>query len=478
VFPTALAFPEWVVYPGIVTLALVPVSGLVRKSIRGWHFLVALAIVGTVFSLGQATPLYTVLFRVLPGMSWLRVPARMMFLVQLALALLGGAGWDGVRQARASSPALVSWWILLALFTAIGAVWTCWFPGTVMVPASSLVVAVGILALLVIHRRVWVLRRYAAIALAVLAVCEAVALSPQLIARGRVPALTAPTTVARFLAAQPQSFRVYSPRGLVSLAQAVANQVETMDGNDPFQFEHYVRWANAASGCDLQAYSVSVPACASDEVDPQAYLRARPDPALLGVGNVRYVVADHVLDRWSPPIWQDGAVRVYENPAMLPRAFVVPMIAVEADDVAALALLQAHGPMTMATVSNGPRQTPPVGGMYRAARVVRWTPDRAEVHGEGPGWLVVSLVWTPGWQAYVDGVQAQVCRTDVAFCGLALPAGSHTVVLTYRPTGWAWGRWVSLAAVLVAVVITAVALQARQRDARVGRASQDVALGL
>jgi len=476
IFPTALAFPEWVVYPGVVTLALVPASGLARCSVRGWRFGVALAVVGVVFSLGQATPLYTVLFRVLPGMAWQRVPARAMFLVQLALALLAGMGWDGVRAKP--SPMLVSWWVLLAVLAMAGTAWARWFPGVIMMPVGSLAVAVGAPVVLVMRSRAWLSHRYALAALAALAVCEAVALSPQLIARGQVADLTAPTPAGRFLAGQEGPFRVYSPHGLISLAQAVINGLETVDGHDPFQFGYYVHWANAASGCDLEVYSVSVPACASDEVDPGAYLRTSPDAVLLGVANVRYVVADHDLSHWSSPLWQDGTMRVYENPVVLPRVFVVPTIEVEADDESALALLRASGPTVVAAISETPASALPAGGAYRPGRVVRWAPNRIEVHAEGPGWLVVGQVWAPGWRASVDGVQTEVYRTDVAFCGLALSAGPHTVVLEYAPTGWLWGRWVSLVAVLVVIVIAAVKAQARWRDAQVGCTSQDAAFGL
>ncbi len=476
IFPMALAFPEWVIYPGVVTLALVPASGLARRSVRGWSFLLALAIVGTVFSLGQATPLYTGLFRVLPGMTWLRVPARAMFLVQLALALLAGVGWDGVREKP--SPALVSWWVLLVLLAAVGTAWAEWFPGVVMMSIGSLVVVVGMVAVLMMRLRVRLSRRYALAALATLAVCEAVALSPQLIARDRVDDLTAPMPVGRFLAGQDGQFRVYSSHGLISLAQAVANGLETVDGNDPFQLGYYVRWANVAGGCDLEVYSVSVPACATDEVDPGAYLRALPEPVLLGVANVRYVVADHDLPHWASPIWQDGAVRVYENPAVLPRAFVVPTIEIEADDSSALALLRARGPAVVAVLADAPSRAPSAGGVYRPARVVHWAPNRIEVHADGPGWLVVSQVWAPGWRAYVDGVRTEMYRTNVAFCGLALPAGSHVVMLEYAPTGWVWGRWVSLVTVFGVVAGSPVALWGHRRDRRMGRVSQDVVFGL
>jgi hypothetical protein len=471
VLPTALAFPEWVIYVGAVALALAPVGWLARNPTRGRRFFVTLIVLGTVFSLGRTTPLYPVLFRALPGMNWLRVPTRMMFLVQLAWALLAGIGWDAVwRGELQRTRALTVWWTVLTLFVAVGAVWSHWFPGTLAVPVSSVTVALATSAVLVGQPRVPVIRSYAPVALAVLVVLEAMGLAPQLIAQGRVSALKTPTPTINFLTSQPGHFRVYSPRGLVSLAQAVAHGLEKVDGNDPFQFGHYVRWANKASGCDLEVYSVSVPACASNEVDPEAYLQMQPDGALLGIGNVRYVVTNHAINQWSPLVWQSGSVRIYENPAALPRAFVVPAVTVETNDTDALAMLQSHSPTEIATVTHPPEYALPSGVPYHAAQVISRKPNRIEVQADGPGWLVLSEVWAPGWQAAVDGTQTEVYRTDVAFCGLPLPDGSHMVSLTYAPTGWVWGRWISLSMVAATAVAIAIVLWNRRRHASTGAA--------
>lgn len=460
--PTALAFPEWVIYPGFLTLALAPASWLARRLIRGWRFLVVLVFVGVVFSLGSVTPLYPALFQFVPGMSWLRVPPRMMFPVQLALALLAGAGWDGIAQAKLRQ-ILVIWWVILALLVLIGAAWTHWSPGMLAVSAGGAAVAIVTLVVLIGQSHFQAIWPVAPLTLATLVAVEAWVLSPQLITWGPVSALQTPTPVTRYVTAQPGPFRVYSPRGLVSLAQAVAHGLETVDGNDPFQFGHYLKWANAAAGCDVEAYSVAVPTCAGNEVDPQAYLRAQPDRTLLGVGNVRYVITDHTLSQWPSPVWQSGSTRIYENPESLPWAFVTPAVLVEPDDAAALAALRSRGPTQVATVTREPEYVVPSGAQYHAAQAIRKTPNRIEVQTDGPGWLVLSETWAPGWRASVDGAPTQVYRTDVAFQGLPLGQGFHTVILMYAPTGWLVGRWVSPCGVVICVAVMAVALGRRLR---------------
>ena len=61
--------------------------------------------------------------------------------------------------------------------------------------------------------------------------------------------------------------------------------------------------------------------------------------------------------------------------------------------------------------------------------------------GDRPGLLVLSDAYYPGWRATVDGEAAPIYPTNVLFRGVPIPAGEHTVVFTYAPSGWllGWG---------------------------------------
>lgn len=56
-----------------------------------------------------------------------------------------------------------------------------------------------------------------------------------------------------------------------------------------------------------------------------------------------------------------------------------------------------------------------------------------EAELDGDGMVVVSEQLFPGWSAEVDGRSAQLLSVDSLFCGVALSAGKHSVVLRYRP---------------------------------------------
>ena len=61
------------------------------------------------------------------------------------------------------------------------------------------------------------------------------------------------------------------------------------------------------------------------------------------------------------------------------------------------------------------------------------------------GYLVLSDPFYPGWRAELDGSPAEILRANYAFRAVAVPAGSHTVTMTFRPASWIAGLAISLA---------------------------------
>lgn len=70
-----------------------------------------------------------------------------------------------------------------------------------------------------------------------------------------------------------------------------------------------------------------------------------------------------------------------------------------------------------------------------------------------PGVLVYGGAMYPGWQATVDGVAAPVVEVDGELLGVAVPAGTHTVALVFRPASFRLGLALALSAALLLVGI-------------------------
>jgi hypothetical protein len=66
------------------------------------------------------------------------------------------------------------------------------------------------------------------------------------------------------------------------------------------------------------------------------------------------------------------------------------------------------------------------------------------------GWLVLSDVWYPGWQAWVDGKLVPILRADYLFRAVQIPAGEHAITFAYRPLSFRMGLGISLIAWIIA----------------------------
>jgi hypothetical protein len=90
----------------------------------------------------------------------------------------------------------------------------------------------------------------------------------------------------------------------------------------------------------------------------------------------------------------------------------------------------------------------------------------ARVDAQGAGYLVVADALQGSWGATVDGVPATLVPADNGLVAVAVPAGTHTVRLSYRMPMHNAGAWISGAALIVLLGIGAGVLVRRRRGAR------------
>ena len=156
------------------------------------------------------------------------------------------------------------------------------------------------------------------------------------------------------------------------------------------------------------------------------------------------------LAGWTRALSSD--IKLYENRSVLPRAFVVYDAVLAADDVYgtedALAILRAPDFDPARTVvilgdgsalSSDRSATPAQITTYSAEEV------RIEVEAEGPGYLLLSDAYYPGWQATVNGAPTPILRANVMFRAVPVEAGLNTVMFRYHP---AWLDWLPFGLIL------------------------------
>jgi hypothetical protein len=110
--------------------------------------------------------------------------------------------------------------------------------------------------------------------------------------------------------------------------------------------------------------------------------------------------------------------------------------------------------LRIARLTPGPGE-PPAG----TATIILHEPHRVTVAVElaRPSFVVLSEVFYPGWEAFIDGKAAPILRGDHVLRTVPVPAGKHTVEFRYRSKTFQWGLAVSLlslAALGIAMVMT------------------------
>lgn len=431
-------------YIGILPLILAGLTAALRRERRIWPW-VGLALTSFVLALG----IYAIphgWLTLLPGFGQLRAPARLVLVTGFALAVLAALGLDAVLQplsARAAAALERVWrgvgrgvaaaWAIAAPLAYLALLLTSDREPAVVTRVSLALAAVMAFIGLLTASFLWLTARRGAwaqpLTLGWLAVGliygDLASLGAHQDVGNQDPSLSyRQPAIVGFLTQQPGPFRIDTKTAIEREWQAdtaLLYGLEDVDG-------------------------IANPLLLADAARYWDHLGSRSTP-LYDLLNARYVIVhkDAPLD-WNKYVLAfdgDPRLNVYENTHVLPRAFLVPQTQAVADHEAAWTAIHAAGfdPRVTAVVEGASNlQTGGRGQVteirYRANRLTM------RVTADGPAFVVVSQIWYPGWQAWVDGKPVgPALRTDYLFQGVQAPAGEHQIELRFEPVAWrvGWG---------------------------------------
>ncbi|MDE3076070.1 MAG: oligosaccharide flippase family protein, partial [Chloroflexota bacterium] len=399
--------------------------------------------------LAFGSPLYRLIFFDLPGFNQIHTPFRWLIPYTAAMAMLAGIGFDLVR---ASLPRWRWAFTAAALAGVFGLLpWARWI--VPHVPASYHWLETRnyatFLALLVASAALtWLGRRaFAPLAIALVAADLAyfginfnTAVSPKLLA-------STPPSI-QFLQGDQDLFRVtafgadktFEPNGNLLYG------LQDARGYDSVILARYAKFTELIEHQgELQFNRIA-------SINRPSAL----DSPLLNLLNVKYVLSTRTIE--APRyrlVFDRPELKIYQNLAVLPRAFVVPNVEVQAAPAAQLSALSSptFDPARTAIVDRPPASDI-TGGSFAPATIAQYSGRKVGVQATGPGLLVLSDNDFPGWKVSVDGRPAELYTADYTFRGVALGPGTHRVDFVFTPRSLILGGLgTGLSLALVALIL-------------------------
>ena len=440
----------------VFVLGIAALAGL-KGDRRRWG-LAAMATIALLYALGAGTPVFRLLYSVVPGLRNFRAPSLATYLVIVALTLLAAllveralAAGD-VRARRAMSVGLAAG-ALVALLVAVVtlaagpglyATWTSIFGGAegggraeafaANVPrlaAGALIVALlcgaGWGAVLLWSRGI-LRATHVVLILTLLTAIDLMRVDDRYI------------QVVRYDEFFPQDPGIEALRARLGAGERVL----TVGGVYPEGFlasygvpevfgyhGNQLRWYN-----DLTRYPVRQSARTTAELE-QYWLSFLNSAALRALA-ARYVLLPGKVELPGfRLLGADQRVAVYVNDAALPGVSVVPGVQVEPDSARRIATLWSptFDPAKITLVEESVPAVGQAGGTGTA--VIEGNGDdtlAVRVRSTGPALLNVSRTYHRSWQAEIDGVPVPVIRANHALMAVPLTrGGEHRVVMRYRP---------------------------------------------
>jgi hypothetical protein len=428
-------------------LAIAGLAGLTRLGDRTARALAVVTVVGVLYSVGERSPVFRLLYAVVPGLPSFRFPGRMGVLVSLALLLAAGS-FLSERKPRRSGLLVCAGGGALAALAILR--WQPALPaeaiGGARLARCLLAVSGGVLLFL------WHLgggfapraRRPLTAALAAVALGEIVLTSlahrpfregPGGFPGERVVTMTLERAGLLRDGAPP-------PRALVPYP-VIRDDSGMLHG-----------FSNPSGYVALTLGSVWAYLHESLGLAAPVEVNTFPSPEIYDFGPFPYRSAGVVLgyDRAT------GQLVLNSDPD--PRSYVAHAVEGVPDIHAAIARLRAGQDRHHATIV-GPADSaasPSEPWPYARAEIVAFEPERMEVDVDSaaPGMLVVAEAWYPGWRAEVNGRESACRPVNGWMRGVEVPAGRSRVVLAFRSSYLGYGAALSL----VSLVLCLAALRA------------------
>ncbi len=466
--PPSFAWPDTGLFiaqnVGELYIGAIPLLLLATAAMRGelWareiRFFTCAAIFALLYALGWYTPVFRVLYTIMPGVSLYRRPADAAFLIGGLGAILAGyavhrlfedARDTGLALARLpalAAAAMLGAAVLLAILLGLSLGRAQSLP--VPLAMAALCFAGAVLALAWARANVRPKPQLAAVILAAVTAAD--------LAANNGPSSSSAQPPAMYEVLEPDSGNATiailkssvvadeTRRDRVELAglgfhwpnASLTHRLENTLGYNPVRLALYSQATGAEDHVglpDQRRFSPLFPSYRSTLAN------------LLGLRFIAIGVPIEQVDSKLEPgelplVARTSDGYIYENPDTFPRV----LFATEARP-ADFGRMLADGAWPQADLRTTVLlERPPASSAARRrpgrARIASYLNTEVVLEADSPdgGWVVLNDLWHPWWFAEVDGESAEILRANVLFRAVAVPPGRHAIRFRFRPVAGAW----------------------------------------
>ncbi len=259
-----------------------------------------------------------------------------------------------------------------------------------------------------------------------------------------------------FLLSQETPFRTYSSDYLLYPATSSVfgiNDIRDLHAVYPRAYMSYIRYFVDNNASDRFSDPISYESIINNQ--------------FLDLANVKYLlvsksnssVREIIRKNSSYKLRYDGEIEIYENLNALPRAYLVHNVTlVDSEDEAVAVMLDAEfNGRDTAVVIDG------TDSVNLSTDVIEAQNDRIQLltysdreitlttESEKKSFLVLSDIFYPGWVAYVDGKKTSIYQANIAFRGIPVSEGKHSITFKYEPRSYLLGSVLSLVSILTLI---------------------------
>lgn len=235
------------------------------------------------------------------------------------------------------------------------------------------------------------------------------------------------TGVIRFLKSQEKPFRIMSLDDRIMPPNVSAYYgIESIEGYDPvapLAYDVFLAASERGFADDARASGFN-----------RIYTAHNIDSPVLSYLNVRYVLALSEVKRpFLKEVMREGQTRVYAYTRALPRVYLADSIEVLPQKETLASLFGYH--VSYRAIYDGSADvmnTPLMGD--ETAQIISYAPNSmtVRVSANNKRLLVILNRYDPRWKATESGLSVPLHRVNYLFMGMAVSAGTHDIILSYR----------------------------------------------